>query len=290
MKNMVEVYCLIYDLVKFFDRKRKVRSVGRKGILSCVDYVFLTLIKQECGFRTNKMLYEFVKGTMRRDFPQIPSYQQFNNGLSKSLYNLAFIIAVLSSITRKKTAKYHMVDSTPLPLCNNQYRFIAKLAKNYASSGKNLNGWFFGFKLHIIANQDMEIESIRITGGSTSDITVLEGSFIQDIIGWLVGDKGYISAKKAQELAEKGISLITRTRKNMKKYPAKPIHNYLISKRQKIESVFSILKHRLQLINPYARSIQGYLVGVLSAIATYMFNCRSKKSLLSQEILPNLIS
>jgi hypothetical protein len=40
-------------------------------------------------------------------------------------------------------------------VCNNQYRFIAKLFKGLARSGKNLNGWFWGFKLHLIINRPL---------------------------------------------------------------------------------------------------------------------------------------
>ena len=108
----------------------------------------------------------------------------------------------------------------------------------------------------------MEIESIRISDGSTSDIDVLEGDFIEGIKGWLVGDKGYIGQQKAREFAQKEIRLVTKPRKNMKKLPALPIHNYLFAYRQSIESTFSYLKHRLSMINTYACSAEGFFVNV----------------------------
>lgn len=79
----------------------------------------------------------------------------------------------------------------------------------------------------------MDIESNKISDGSVDDLDVLEGSFIAGIHGWLIGDKGYIGSEKTQQLAEKGITLITKTRKNMKKHPTTPTQNYLLSKRQK---------------------------------------------------------
>lgn len=132
-----------------------------------------------------------------------------------------------------------------------------------------MNGWYWGFKIHLLINHNMEIESIKLSRGSTSDIDVLEGVFIDGIRGWLVGDKGYISQKKARSLASKGIKLVARSRKNMRKVPALPTHNYLLSKRQSVESVFSYLKHRLSMLNSYARSVESFFMNVFSAIVTY---------------------
>lgn len=269
MKNIIEVYCFIDNFVKLIESKTITSLAGRKSFLKKSDYIILAILKQEYGFRTTKQLYEFVQKYMHKDFPKLPSYQQFNQGIKATFRYFVFITSILTKINCHKDATYHIVDSTPLPVCNNQYRFLAKLFKGLARSGKNLNGWFWGLKLHLIINQNMEIESIRITDGSKSDIDVLEGVFIDGIRGWLVGDKGYIGQKKAQELASKGIKLVTRSRKNMRKAPALPIHNYLLSKRQSVEAVFSYLKHRLSLLNSYARSVESFFVNVFSAIVTY---------------------
>jgi hypothetical protein len=290
MKNIIEVYCLVDNFVKIIDAKKTKGLVGRKSMLSKADYITLTIFKQESGIRTTKQLYEFVKEYMRKDFPPLPSYQQFNHGIKSTFRYFVMIACALTKMTRKKSSKYHIVDSSPLPVCNNQYRFIARLFKGMARSGKNLNGWFWGFKLHLIINDNMEIESIKISDGSTRDIDVLDGSFIENIRGWLVGDKGYIGQRKAQALAAKGIKLVTRSRKNMKKIPALPIHNYLLSKRQSIEATFSYLKHRLLAINSYARSAEGFFVNVFSAIVTYIFRVGEKKNCCIQEFSTALIS
>lgn len=290
MKNIIEVYCLVDNFVKIIDSKNTKILVGRKSMLSKTDYIVLTIFKQESGIKTTKQLYEFVKEYMQKDFPPLPSYQQFNDGIKSTFRYFVMIACALTKMTRKKGSKYHIVDSSPLPVCNNQYRFIAKLFKGIARPGKNLNGWFWGFKLHLIINDNMDIESIKISDGSTRDIDVLDGGFIQNIRGWLVGDKGYIGQNKAQELASKGIKLLTRSRKNMKKTPALPIHNYLLSKRQAIEGTFSHLKHRLLAVSSYARSAEGFFVNVFSAIVTYIFRFGKKNSCCIQEFSTALIS
>ncbi len=291
MKNIVEVYCFVDNFVKMVDAKNTKNMVGRKSALSKTDYIVLALFKQEYGIKTTRQLFEFVQNYMQRDFPPLPSYQQFNEGINSTFRYLVIIVWLLTKATRKRGAKYHIVDSSPLPVCNNQYRFLARVFKGLARSGKNLNGWFWGFKLHLIINQDMEIESIRISDGSMHDIDALNGDFIDAIRGWLVGDKGYIGQEKAQELAAQGIKLITRTRANMKKNPAQPIHNYLLSKRQAIESTFSYLKHRLSALNSYARSAESFFVNVFAALFSYTLKfTKQQKILLSQDFSALLIS
>ena len=291
MKDIVEVYCFIDSFVKMIESKSSKSLAGRKSVLTKSEYITLAILKQEYGLKTTKQLYEFVQAYMQKDFPCLPSYQQFNQGIKSTFRYFVMITWFLTKLTRQKGAKYHIVDSSPLPVCNNQYRFIAKLFKGLARPGKNLNGWFWGFKLHLIINHNMEIESIRISDGSAHDIDALEGDFIDGIRGWLVGDKGYIGKNKAQELAKKDIQLVTRARANMKKFPALPIHNYLLSKRQAIESTFSYLKHRLSVLNSYARSVEGFFVNVFSAVVTYIFNLTRKgKACCIQEFSMALIS
>lgn len=276
MKNIVEVYCFADSFVKMIESKSPKKLMGRKRTLTKTDYVTLGIFKQDHGIKTTKQLYEFVQEYMRRDFPKLPSYQQFNDGIKSTFRYFITIAWILTKMARQKGSKYHIVDSSPLPVCNNQHRFMAKLFKGLARSGKNLNGWFWGFKLHLIINHNMEIESIRISDGSTRDTAVLEGDFIDMLSGWLVGDKGYIGKTKSKDLASKNIRLITKPRKNMRHYPTTRFQNYLLAKRQSIESVFSYLKHRLSAVNGYARSIESFFVNVFSAIVTYTLNLKNK--------------
>jgi hypothetical protein len=278
MKNLVEVYCLADNFVNLVEQKKLGNRAGRKSMLAKADYITLAIMKQQYCIKTTKQLYEFVKAYMQKDFPPLPCYQQFNEGIKSTCRYLMMITSFLTNMNKQKGSDKHIVDSTPLTVCNNNYRFLAKIFKGLASSGKNMNGWFWGFKLHLIINLNMEIESITISGGSTSDSAVLGGDFIEGLRGWLVGDKGYISPEKADQLAKKGLNLITKPLKNMKKPPMTSLQNYLLSKRQMIESTISTLKHRLLLINHYARSIEGYFVNIFAAIITYSINLKSSKS------------
>ena len=56
MKNIVEFYCLIDNFVKKINSEKQKREVGRKPMLSKIDYIFLSILKQEYGFKTNNCM------------------------------------------------------------------------------------------------------------------------------------------------------------------------------------------------------------------------------------------
>lgn len=65
----------------------------------------------------------------------------------------------------------------------------------------------------------------------------------KDLIGKLFGDRGYISQKLFEELYERGLQLITKSKKKMKNRLVKLIDKILLRKRAVIESVNDYLKN-----------------------------------------------
>src|SRR4051812_6827590 len=77
-------------------------------------------------------------------------------------------------------------------------------------------GWFFGFKLHLVFNNDHEIVALKLTPGNVHDTTPVP-ALTRDLIGKRFGDKGYIGQKLAQDLLRRGLTLFTRVRRNMRR-------------------------------------------------------------------------
>ncbi len=269
ISNLEEIYCLIANLTSLIDQKNQIPNVGRKKKLSRAELLTIAIIKQKIGIETNKQLYFLIKNYMESEFSKLPSYQQFCAGLESNFWYLGIINTVLSELNKQKKSDFFIIDSTPLPLCSVGYRFRSQLGKGIASSGKNMNGWYFGFKLHLIINKNMDIVSFKFTNGSTSDIAALDSKMVRGIAGYLIGDKGYLGFKKAKILKLCNITLITKGRKNMKKLPISKTILQMLKRRQIVETSFSILKDRLQIINKKARSITSFFSQVLSAILAY---------------------
>lgn len=271
--NLEETYCLIDNLTSLLDKKIKTTKVGRKKKLSRSELLTIAVIKQKLGISTNRQLYLLIKNYMQSEFPRMPSYQQFCAGLESNFLYLGVMNAALSHINKQKHSEFFVIDSTPLPLCSVGYRSRSRIGKGIAGSGKNMNGWYYGFKLHLIINEHMDIVSFKFTNGATSDIAALDTKMVKGMAGFLIGDKGYIGVQKAKSLkTSNNITLITKARANMKKPPvSKKILSFL-RRRQIVETVFSALKNRLQAINKSARSITSFFSQVLAAILTYILD------------------
>ena len=288
----VEVYCFSSEITKILDKKSFSSSKsGRKSVLSKADFMTICFLKHKYGIADNKALYGWIQDSKEFSsmFNQLPSYQQFNEGINKTMSYFAFAAVVLAEKNKMKKADFYIIDSTPLPICSNGHRFQCKMGKGIANSSCNMNGWWYGFKLHLIINDNMEIVSIQLSDAKTKDYNVLDGSFVKGLLGYLVGDKGYISHKIAKKLNEKyGIELVTRQRKNMKKTPSDKEKLKMLGKRQRIESVFSKLKYNLNMVTKKTRSLVGYMTNVFAAIFTLMIS--QKTSIEISQIYEILIS
>jgi hypothetical protein len=128
--------------------------------------------------------------------------------------------------------------------------------------------WFFGFKLHLVINDKGEIMAFKLTQATTDDREPVQ-SLTKDLIGKLVGERGYISQKLFDTLFEKGLQLITKIKKNMKNKLMPLFDKLLLRKRAVIESVNDQLKNISQIEHSRHRSINNFMVNLLSGIAAY---------------------
>ena len=86
------------------------------------------------------------------------------------------------------------IDSTLLRVCNKRRIKQHKVFKDLAQRGQCSLGWFYGFKLHIVTNDQGGIINFMISKGNVDDRKPLGfKSIIKKLFGKLFGDKGDIS-------------------------------------------------------------------------------------------------
>ena len=91
-------------------------------------------------------------------------------------------------------------------------------------------GWHFGFKLHLIINDCGELLAFSLTPANVDDRKPVP-DMTKDLIGKLFGDRGYISQKLFEELYERGLQLVTKSKKKMKNRLVKMIDKILLPKK-----------------------------------------------------------
>ena len=109
--------------------------------------------------------------------------------------------------------------------------------------------------------------SVKITAGNVDDRKMVE-VLLKDLVGLLVCDAGYVSERLRTKLQEKDVHFFTAVRANMKRLMTASQHQ-LLKRRQRVESVFSVLKSRLGLVTSLPRSVLGYQLHYLFTLLAY---------------------
>jgi hypothetical protein len=247
------------------------KDTRNRAASMCDSEIITLLIAFHSGqFRNFRHFYtEYVCVHLKNDFPGLVSYNLF----IELSHRHALVFMLFIQYARKGTCTgISFIDSTVLRVCHNKRIKRNKVFKGVAEVGKSTMGWFFGFKLHLIINDKGEILSFYLTKGNTDDRDVKTiTEMTMEIFGKLFGDKGYISKALSDLLFGNGIQLITQVRRNMKTKALSNEEKILLRKRSVIETVNDELKNICQVEHTRHRSISGFLLNIMGAIAAYSF-------------------
>lgn len=241
----------------------------KKHNLSIAELSTLAIFRFFTGHRNWKDFYLHIKTYHLRDFPSLPTYQNFIATVNKLSGFASVLLQGFVHFFREHTPElaHKYADSTKL-IVSEIYRSLShKTAKGFASKSKTHTGWFYGFRLHIIINEWMEILGLKITTATEDERRTL-ATMWDDIVGMLIADAGYIGKHWVEKARDGGKTLVTAVRKNMKMLMTKAQHQ-LLKERQKVEIVFSTLKLRFGIENTLPRSVLGYFAHYLWALTAY---------------------
>ena len=274
---LITIYCFVDDFLKGVVQRishalmkpNQSTPPTKKHNLSVAELVSLALLRFFTGIRNWKQFYRFVTTYHMRDFPNIPNYQNFVSSMNHLSCLAALMLQGLMNFFRTITGinGIKIADSTKLEVCKIKREFTHKVAKSIARKGKSTMGWFYGFKLHLICNELMQILGIKITSGNLDDRKGLDMMW-NEIFGIIIADAGYLGQNWIQKAWSLGKRLLTAVKANMKKIMTSVQHQ-LLNLRQRIESVFSVLKVRLGLETSLPRSVLGHLAHYLWCVTAY---------------------
>ena len=278
--DIVELYVIIDDFCKYFmpklnkllkNKNSKIRC--RSGMLSMSELVLILILFPHSEFKCFKWYYiNKICNEYKSYFRDLPSYNRFIELMPKGILVLSRLLNYLMYTFRKQSVGLNYIDSTRIPVCHNKRTKSHKVFASVAEIGKSTMGWFLGFKLHTVIDTNGQILSLEFTKGNCDDrVPVIK--LIKGITGKLFGDKGYIKQELTEELSKLGVTLITPLKKNMKKklIPINIFDLIISKKRVLIESVFNILKNKLQICHTRHRSIKNFCVHMLSVLVSYQF-------------------
>lgn len=274
---LITIYCFVDDFLKgivnnikyALDRPGKNHPPIKKHNLGLAELASLAIFRFFTGHKNWKDFYRHLKTYHQQDFPSLPDYKNFLMAVNKLSLLASLMLQGFMNIFNKITGKNGLkfTDSTKLEVCRVKREFSHKVALGIASKSKSSMGWFYGFKLHIICNELMQILKLKITTGTADERKILETMW-NNIFGMIIADAGYVSKKLQKKALNLGKFLLTSVRANMKKIMTETEHQ-LLKLRQLAETVFSVLKLRMGLENTLPRSLLGYFAHYLWCITAY---------------------
>jgi hypothetical protein len=271
----VDDFCILYEqhthkLLYDTDEKIQKCRITKNTRLSLSEVMTIIIYFHFSDYRKFKNYYKkHVCRYLRDEFPNLVSYNRFVELMSDTIIPL--MVFTNTSRLGKHTGIY-FIDSTPLPVCHNKRIYSNKVFEGIANRGKTSTGWFYGFKLHIVANDMGEIVSFYLSSGNVDDrnLSVID-ELTKDIHGKMCGDRGYISQKLFEHLYFKGIQLITRLKKNMKPKLSRIEDQIMLRKRAIIECVNDFLKNICNVDHTRHRKPLNFLVNLVSGLCAYSY-------------------
>jgi hypothetical protein len=220
MYSLEPLFCDIDDFCQEFEPKWSSRLLENglktrnraKGL--CLSEIMTILVSfHQNYYRNFKHFYlDYVCIYWRDAFPALPSYQRFIEWMPSTLLPLcAYLKRCFGTCTG-----ISFIDATSLKVCHNRRIPSHRVFKDLAARGKTSVDWFFGFKLHLVVNEQGELLNVQITPGNVDDRTPVP-DLLQSLFGKVFADRGYVSKPLAHKLLQEfGIEFFAKPKRNMK--------------------------------------------------------------------------
>jgi hypothetical protein len=271
--SLLELFCAVDDFCQAFEPtwqqtlfSQGLRQRRRKSKLCLSERMTIIIHFHQSGYRTFKQYYEeHVCRYLGAEFPGLVSYARFVELMPQTLIPLM----VYLRHSYGTCTGIAFVDATSLAVCRNPRIHQHKVFAGLAARGKTTMGWFYGFKLHLVANDQGELLACQLTPGNVDDRKPVP-TLAKRLFGKLVGDKGYIDQKLVAQLFDSyNVHLLTFARANMKGRLLHQADVLLLRQRAIMETINDQLKNISQIEHSRHRSPLNFVVNLLAGLIAY---------------------
>ncbi len=270
--SILELFCNVDDFCLWYARCAARCALGPvkakpgpKSGLVMSEIMTIIIHFHQSHYRDFKAYYtQHVLEHLRSEFPGLVSYTRFVELMPAALLPLCAYLQSRLAASRGLA----FIDSTPLPVCHNKRIARHKVFAGLAARGKTSMGWFYGFKLHLIADDRGELLAFYLTPGNVGDRQPVP-HMAKKLWGKLFGDRGYLSQALFEQLFRQGLQLITPLRKNMRNRLMPLMDKLLARKRSIIEAINDQLKNISQIAHTRHRSPINFLVNLIAGLIAY---------------------
>jgi len=266
MNNLVQNYKIILkELTKNCSNIESFTQI-RQPKLSNLELVALILTSEYMSYNSELQLFRTISGT------------ELETKIERSVYNKrrrklkSYIEQVRQCISQKFShlSRLFIIDSTPIEICKMSRAKRSNIcateniqpAFGYCATQKK---YYFGYKLHLVCDDNAIIQSYDFTPANVHDINYLKDVKYNLYNCELIGDRGYISADYQEDLFSYGkIKLTVPMRSNA--LNPQELSKTKRRKRKRIETLFSQLDGQFSMNINFAKSFEGLASRIISKI------------------------
>lgn len=263
--HTVDLFVLIAEMVPESPKPNggRPKRVTDAEIITLLIWNCLSRTKQ----RTLKDVFFWALMYHRKDVPGLRTYGAFVAACHRIIPDMVELLGRLLVPT-----EIQLTDSTKLPVCRNHRANDYKVAAELAGWGKNWQGFWFGFKLHLAIDLQGRISTLTFTPANVYDGQVAP-SLVRVGTKIVVGDSHYgDKICRTRIWKDHGVIVVAPLHYRQDKQLMAQWQQVLLDMRAKVECTFDALKEHLPLVTSFPRSVNGYLLHYIRIILGYQMS------------------
>lgn len=245
---------------------------------ACADSEILTfaLARELLGYDSERRFRRVLRADWRHLFPRIPAQSEFNRRTRWLWGALDPLRQSYLGLLPAATEDWYAFDTTPLPVKHasrvrgpDQWDLPGGLTAGFGRCAAKA-WWFYGFRLAILTPL---IDPVPLCWALVP-AAVNEREVLLDLLEpyadiKVLADKGLRGKALTQQLAERGILLLTPPTKAERGTMPTVVQRFIAAHRNRIEGVFTTEKDQLHLELHRARTAWGLLTRVAAKLAAF---------------------
>jgi hypothetical protein len=207
-------------------------------------------------------------------FPHIPSQSRFNRRRRNLMSAFNLIRRIVLSWLDVAQDRQCLIDSLPIPVV--QFHLVPSSTGDWAAHEANFGKvsskkqTIFGYKLHLVVTLGGVILDFELAPANATDLEVGFELLSEHTDLDVIGDKGYISAEKADQLWQHNrVRLRTLPRRNQKKQLPPEVKRLFNVVRQLIETVNGQLTQQFNIETNRAHTFWGLCTRLHTKLAAH---------------------
>ncbi len=243
---------------------------------ACSDSELLTMaLVGECRGWDIETEMLSLWGDHRDLFPTIPTQSRFNRRRRHLMQAFGLIRRAVLQRLDVAHESHCAIDSLPIPVM--EFHLVPGAAKSAwqahgASYGRveSKKMTIFGYKLHLLVTLGGVVINFALAPAHAHDVTIGEEILVEHTDLTVLGDKGYISADLAEQLAlNNRIHLLTLPKRNQKQLLPRAVRQLFNAVRQIVETVNGQLTAQFNIETNHAHTFWGLCTRLLTKLTAH---------------------